>query len=101
MARGAFIDVSACVLLLVIRRFHPPMADHPVFSLFNDATSWQVCASGQARAELSAITGDDGGAGLRLEYDFHGGGGFIVIRRVCPFNLPTTFQMGFRLRGNG
>ena len=28
---------------------------------------------------------------MRLKYDFHGGGGFVAMRRVFPFKLPETF----------
>ena len=38
---------------------------------------------------------------MRLDYDFHGGGGFVVIRRVVALNLPNTFKIGFQLRGEG
>ena len=51
-------------------------------TLFEDPGPWQVFASGQARGRLTPIAAADGAAGLRLDYDFHGGGGFVVIRRV-------------------
>ncbi|MEO8616682.1 MAG: discoidin domain-containing protein [Luteolibacter sp.] len=77
------------------------MSVHPFFSLFDDPGRWQVFASGQAKGELSRITTADGTPGLRLDYDFHGGGGFIVIRRVWSFKLPQTFEISFKLRGEG
>ncbi|QIF04318.1 discoidin domain-containing protein [Roseimicrobium sp. ORNL1] len=77
------------------------MAAHPFFSLFDDAGAWQVVASGQARGEITAIHTNAGEPGLRLDYDFHGGGGFVVLRRTFPFSLPSTFDIGFRLRGEG
>ncbi|RBP47693.1 F5/8 type C domain-containing protein [Roseimicrobium gellanilyticum] len=77
------------------------MPEHPFFSLFDDAGSWQVVASGQARGELSTPRTEQGATVLRLDYDFHGGGGFVVLRRTFSFSLPTTFDIGFRLRGSG
>ena len=77
------------------------MTAHPFFSLFNDPTQWQVFASGQSEGVVSQIKAADGTVGLRLKYDFHGGGGFIVIRRVILFSLPGTFEIGFSLRGAG
>ena len=58
-------------------------------------------ASGQAEGKISTTNTTDGKCGLRLDYDFHGGGGFVVIRRVVPLALPETFQIAFRLRGFG
>lgn len=77
------------------------MNTHPFFSLFGNPESWQVFASGQAEGKISRIEGADGQPGLRLDYDFHGGGGFVVIRQVVRFTLPETFEIGFRLRGTG
>ena len=77
------------------------MSAHPFFSLFDDPAQWQVFASGQSEGVLSRITAEDGSPGMRMEYDFHGGGGFVVMRRVIGFTLPGTFEIGFALRGQG
>ena len=77
------------------------MKTHPFLSLFDDPATWQVFASGQAEGKISKITGADGKPGLRLDYDFHGGGGFVAMRRVLRFRLPETFEIGFRMRGDG
>ena len=74
---------------------------HPFFSLFENPDDWQVVASGLAKGLLSRISDSRGNPGLRLDYDFHGGGGFVVIRRALPFTLPETFEIGFDLRGEG
>jgi hypothetical protein len=75
---------------------------HALFNtLFEDPASWQVFASGQAEGRLSPIETPDGKPGLRLDYDFHGGGGFVAIRRVIALKLPDTFELGFQLRGEG
>lgn len=77
------------------------MPAHPFCSLFDDPSEWQVFASGQSEGVVSRIEAADGSPGLRLAYDFHGGGGFVVIRRVIRFTLPGTFEIGFSLRGEG
>jgi hypothetical protein len=77
------------------------MNDHPFSSLFDDPSAWQVFASGQAIGELTPVENASGKPGLRLNYDFHGGGGFVVIRRVFEFSLPETFAIHFDLRGSG
>ena len=77
------------------------MKTHPFAALFDDPKTWQVFASGQAEGTISRGPTIDGKHGLRLDYDFHGGGGFVVLRRVLHFKLPETFQISFHLRGEG
>lgn len=72
-----------------------------VRSLFEDPDSWQVFASGHAEGRISRVEAPGGNSGVRLDYDFHGGGGFIAMRRVISLKLPDTFEIGFLLRGEG
>lgn len=72
----------------------------PLFPcLFDEPDSWRVFASGQAEGRLSSIDVREGCRGLRLEFDFHGGGGFVVMKKELRFRMPETFEMGFDLRG--
>lgn len=84
---------------------HPaekPLPRCPAFAtLFDDPNQWQVFASGQSEGHLRKITGPDGAPGIRFDYNFHGGGGFVVIRRVVPLLMPGTFEVGFWVRGEG
>lgn len=69
--------------------------------MFDNPAEWSVAASGQVEGRLSAIAGPAGQAGMRLDYDFHGGSGFVVIRKEVRFALPETFAFGFSMRGSG
>ncbi len=69
--------------------------------IFSDLDGWQVVASGQAVGRLSRIDGPERTAGLQLDFDFHGGGGFVVIRREVRWVFPEAFEIGFSLRGAG
>jgi hypothetical protein len=74
----------------------------PTFAqFFNDPATWEIIASGQAKGRLVTERREDGKPMLRLDYDFHGGGGFVVARKVVHFALPQTFQISFKLRGDG
>jgi hypothetical protein len=75
-----------------------PMSDALFSNLFADPAAWQVFASGQAEGRLEGIPAKKG---IRLDYDFHDGGGFVVIRREIPLKLPQTFRIRFELRGDG
>ncbi len=73
----------------------------PLGELFSDASSWQVVASGQAEVSLTAFTDAKGKLGLRLDFDFHEGAGFVVMRKEIRFALPEIFEIKFQLRGEG
>jgi hypothetical protein len=77
------------------------MKESVFLSLFDDPGSWRVFASGQAEGRLSEIAASGCGHGLRLEFDFHGGGGFVVMKKELRFRMPETFEAGFDLRGTG
>lgn len=77
------------------------MSAHPFSTLFDDPGQWKAFASGEAVGKLSKIVASDGSPGLRLDYDFHDGGGFVAVRRAIQLFLPQTFDLSFQLRGNG
>jgi hypothetical protein len=37
---------------------------------------------------------------LRLDFDFHGGGGFAIARKVLKVSLPSNYALRFHLRGD-
>ena len=47
---------------------------------------------------VSTVVAADGGA-LRVDVDFHGGGGWALIRRPLPLDLPANYAFSFRIRG--
>lgn len=65
---------------------------------FADISGWQAITSGRAELVLSQATGPAGQA-LRLDFDFHGGGGFVVARRLFCWQPPESYSFAFQLRG--
>lgn len=65
-------------------------------NLFRSAKHWLPVASGEARLTLAIKDGR-----LRLDFDFHGGGGFVVARRELRQAMPEDFVLGFRWQGRG
>jgi hypothetical protein len=67
---------------------------------FEDLSAWTAIASGQARLALSLERGRQGGA-MRLDFDFQGGGGFVVARKPFVLTLPESYAFSFDIRGIG
>ncbi len=77
------------------------MSSDPFASIFDEPDSWKIISSGLSEGHLTLADGPDGKPAMRLDYDFHGGGGFVVARKEVQFRLPETFEMQFSLRGEG
>jgi hypothetical protein len=65
---------------------------------FEDLSAWTSIASGQAELSLSPDEGPSGKA-MRLDFDFHGGGGFVVARKAFSLNIPESYYFDFQVRG--
>src|SRR5690606_1619443 len=63
-----------------------------------DVSAWRAIGSGAARLALAGDEGPGGGA-LRLDFDFAGGGGFVVARRELARALPEAWALSLRVRG--
>src|SRR5215470_8748095 len=65
---------------------------------FRDPSAWSAVASGRAELKISAGEGGSGRA-LRLDFDFKGGGGFVVARRSLARAVPDSWALALRIRG--
>jgi hypothetical protein len=65
---------------------------------FRDPASWMPVASGLAELHLGAARGP-AGAALALEFDFKGGGGFVVARKAFARTMPETWTLTFAIAG--
>ncbi|WP_035600669.1 discoidin domain-containing protein [Haloferula sp. BvORR071] len=61
---------------------------------FSALDGWRAFASGEAELRLSVENG-----ALRLDFDFHGGGGFVVARKEFARRMPIDYAFTFRVRG--
>ena len=67
---------------------------------FEDLSAWLPVASGLARLAIASDVGP-GGKAMRLDFDFEGGGGFVVARKALSLTLPESWALSFDLRGIG
>jgi hypothetical protein len=65
-----------------------------------DLSAWQHVVSGNAQLKLTPLPSGRTTA-LKLDYDFHGGGGFVVARCALSGAMPEDYAVNFRLRGTG
>jgi hypothetical protein len=63
--------------------------------------AWRAAPADGVELALAAATGPDGQPALRLDYDFHGHGGWAAARHPLDLTLPPSYEIRFRLRGTG
>jgi len=68
---------------------------------FSDVSRWLPVASGLARLDVTREPGPRDAGVLRLDWDFAGGGGFVVARRELRVTLPEVWALRLDLRGSG
>lgn len=66
---------------------------------FSDAARFSLIASGQAQVKVTSEA-SGGNCALRIDYDFHGGGGFLGVHQDLSLRMPPISTMQFRLRGS-
>ena len=115
-APAPFAALSAWLALAVALAAAPPVraqapdssrAPAPVVTLlpvpilldaFEDASAWSPIRADGVALELGSDPGVHGRA-LRLDFDFHGGGGYAVARRKVSLDLPANYRFTFRVKG--
>jgi len=69
-----------------------------VLDAFEDTSSWTAVASGLAQLTIAPERAA-GRQAMRLDFDFKGGGGFVVARKVFSRSIPESYTLGFAVRG--
>ena len=65
---------------------------------FLDLSGWSTIASGRAQLAITQADGPHGKA-MRLDFDFHGGGGFVVARKKFQRAMPPSWAFRMQVRG--
>ncbi len=66
---------------------------------FDSIAAWKAAPAQGVEMHLSKEAGRHGAA-LRIDFDFHGHGGYAIARREVPVELPPNFEFSFSLRGD-
>lgn len=63
-----------------------------------ELSGWSFSGAPGVRVELAHDQGHTG-MGLRLDFDFQGAGGYVIVRKAFPLTLPDHYAFSFLLRG--
>ena len=74
-------------------------AHERILDAFDAITQWTAHPSDGVALAIEAGEGRRGPA-LRLDFDFHGGGGYAIARRALNLKLPENYEFTFWIRGD-
>ena len=77
----------------------PPVAPPRVLDDFATLGGWRALPSDGVSLELAADSGY-AGRGMRMDVDFHGGGGYAIARKTFDIGLPENYEFSFWIRGD-
>jgi len=87
--------VLSCLLALA----HRGLAQPRVLDGFNDVSAWRVIAAEGVRGSIARDPGGlDGSSCLRLDFEFVTGGGYCIVQRDLPMDLPENYEFTFHCR---
>ncbi len=92
--RRAALLATLAPALLALGASGPPAA-------LTDPAAWEAAPAEGVELHLAATTGPAGGPALRLDWDFHGHGGWAAARHPLDLVLPPSWELRFALRGSG
>lgn len=76
-----------------------PVGQPRVLDAFDSVSEWRAVPSDGVSLRVARDSGVRGTA-MRLDFDFHGGGGYAVAHRTLPADLPPNYELSFWIRGN-
>ena len=77
----------------------PPEQKPTLLDAFESVKDWRASPSDGVSLQVSSDSGFRGRA-MRLDFDFHGNGGYAVVHRAFNFTVPANYEFSFRVRGD-
>ena len=84
--------------LLALTMVVAPADSARVIDSFDSVSQWKVTPADGVEMTIHSDSGRHG-RGARLDFDFHGHGGYAVIHRAVNIDLPPNYEFSFAVRG--
>jgi hypothetical protein len=92
------VVLAALVLSAASASAAPKSAAPMVVDAFESTAPWTTDPASGVSLALASDAGARGRA-MRMDFDFHGGGGYAVAHRAVDLTLPADYRLTFRVRG--
>ncbi|HEV8239815.1 MAG TPA: discoidin domain-containing protein [Thermoanaerobaculia bacterium] len=97
-SRAAVLLLGAAAVGLAGAQPPAPSARTPLLGAVED---WKALPADGVEMRISQGVGPASEPALRIDYDFHGRGGWAAARRTVAIELPPRFEIRYQLRGEG
>jgi hypothetical protein len=71
-----------------------------VLDSFDSVTQWTATPADGVEMSIHSDSSGQHGKSMRLDFDFHGHGGYAVLHRALTFALPPNYEFSFAIRGD-
>lgn len=75
-----------------------PRAGVVVVDAFDSVAQWTAVPADGVEISIHPDSGIHGRS-MRLDFDFHGHGGYVVVKRAVRLTLPANYELSFAIRG--
>jgi F5/8 type C domain len=90
----------ATLLVMMLTGAAPAIrADSLLLDSFDSVSEWSAIPADGVELMVHADSGRHG-QGMRLDFDFHGHGGYAVVHRKLNLELPANYEFSFAVRGD-
>jgi hypothetical protein len=104
--KGRAIGLLFCVLTFPVRAQTPPTTSPPanassiVVDSFDSVTQWTTTPAEGVEISVHPDSNGVHGRAMRVDFDFHGHGGYGVIHRAFNLALPSNYEISFAIKGD-
>lgn len=102
MSVNAMAGLLACVCAAAVSAQEPAPAGAPagvvLIDAFDSVSHWTAVPADGVELTVHPDSGVHGRS-MRLDFDFHGRGGYVVVKRAVRLTLPENYEFSFAIRG--
>ncbi len=95
----SWLSVTLGICIQLPAAVHAQAASPRVLDDFSTVSGWTSHPSDGTRLTITSDSGSRG-KGMRLDFDFRGGGGYVIARKEIPITYPANYELSFRVRAS-
>jgi len=96
MSARSFLAIVACLWAATVSAQQPTRP--VVIDAFDSVSQWTAIPADGVEITIHPDSGVHGRS-MRLDFDFHGHGGYAVVRRALSLAVPENYEFSFAIRG--